>query len=714
MDIDGVDLEDVGGFASIDNDASDEPTQILMIHGLQEQLLASDIGRALHAHFDPTMKAAGTSNADAGPKPWLSKVITLHSITGGGDEQASQSITNVGKAFAVCSDVGVATGILDAFEEQYLESEVEEGFRLKLPEDVTQRLIDEVGMTPEQAATTDQLLICYATPAVFQQCALDDKRDARSTIPVRTDWGELRFSYRDLSHGVQSWDASELFPSALPAPPTPEKPQLEASDGLLSADGPSKKRSRSAMIREELRQQQQQQESPKLSLKEEGLKLAAAIHQAKIDFLHEQIAHGVQVWVPPELQRTFPNNTTPDATNQPQASRSLLSIHVGTPVTPSGIRLSTTLPSRPLQSLMTPASLPRPPVPSNTPADKFTSPMSQLPKAPQNTPFGAHVVPQSQPEPVKTSASSTANGRNNDGGFSSPVSPEAVNSQIDLPASIPSQAASKRRRGFSDHPDPEPRQANAVKVEDPLVKQEEGDEDALLTGSSMKSRWDIKNGKENAPHDQSSSRRASGRHRIPGPAQAPPVLVSPAGGPPSGEGRGNAPSGSRSTSVTTTLVAAPDTLEVPSGLRLPAPMEGLTRRIGRDDEVPLDYDFCNEDRLLCLLCMRVFKSSMTMKKHVWESSLHKKNVEDPDMRRKGVLQLYSSFTPRKEADTAETAAPGQLSTQDPATSAAVPSGTPVEAADQVDSTPNVNAVASPVSPTYRDRAMERRAVYRGE
>ncbi|KAE8259209.1 hypothetical protein A4X13_0g1171 [Tilletia indica] len=733
MDIDGADLEDTGGFASIDEDASDdEPTKILMIVGLQEQLNARDIGLALHAHFEPSIKTSRESTAS---ECWLNKVFTLHSLPQGQDG----SVSNTGKAFAVCSDVDTAKLVLDIFEEQYLEAEVDEGFRLKLTEDASKRLSEATGVSSENASSTDQLLICFASPMVFTQCHKNDTRSDKSTFAVQLDWGEARFSYRDPSFGFECWNATEELntshasssnglpgransatPTALPAVPglPPKPPSSMAQADPLSA----KKRSRSALIREELKASAGRPHEPVLT----SDAFTIALQQAKLEFIREQLSYGVPLLIPPDLQNALATvgmrtgivnqaqqSSMPGSINLARSQLSAISApsgQFGSPPTASLVGIAKL--ANGSGSLASPFTPSAPAAPTTQPSG--TSPQAPVVPTPSLNPSSG---PPSRFLPARPSTQTIEE--------AAKLTEQSGSSPSKRNSSLPTVAGEDRKRSFSETTMPlEPRSA---------TEQEEAPRSTL----PLKSRWDILQGKtqsQPALPDQgpankrtrsetdtsaaqiqmpappvanilpdsgrpsaralrSSHRSSSGRiGAIPAPAQAPPSLI--------------APSPSSSAPQPSAAESLPP-LEVPSGMRLPPPMDGLTRSLNnRNGEVPRDFDFCNQERMLCLLCLRQFKSVLTLRKHVAESQLHETNLDKTEARRSGAARLIQSFrTPQRAGSSAAAGGEALGSSSLGATPPVVAS-----ASGEMGSASVASAGAASAS-AYRDRELERRAVF---
>ncbi|KAK0523090.1 RNA-binding RNA annealing protein, partial [Tilletia horrida] len=740
MDIDGADLEDTGGFASIDNDASDEPTKILMIVGFQEQLNARDLGLALHAHFDAHIRRDETA-----PAAWLTKLLTLHSLP----ETDGGPITNTGKAFAICSDIATAKRVLEGFEEQYLEADVDEGFRLKLPSEVTQRLVQEGTLSGAETGRTDQLLICYAATRVLQQCGVDDARDSRSAFPVELEWGETRFSYFDPAYGVDCWNAEqELSRQASSSSSTTCKPSVigEEPDSLQQ----NKKRSRSALIREALKSAANQPADSALAWPDSAT-LASAAQQAKIDFIREQLAYGVPVIVPNELHaplaalgiRLGPANQAPSdkATSLPLNQLHALPVKPGAQGLPIG----------PLQALHSSSARVAAPGASTTSAAGFASaPPAQGGNAAVKT-ASAPVPPASRFLPARPSSQTISEAAKLRERAKASAAAAVVKVNAAVPAFTsgtaanvlaPSSVSSESRQHSLSEMAPEPVQSEnstsesvdvspkveitiksrwdlkestpkelppdkPISEEPPLKKVKSktaettqnltnfllaGKAHALPTSATSPSARAVK--AESAP-TRSSRRIASGRSSIPAPAQAPPSFPS------SSANQGESAAGGEPLTP----------LEIPSGMCLPPPMEGFTRSLGqRDGEIPRNFDFCNPDRMLCLLCLRQFKSLLTLKKHVTESKLHENNLDSSAARRAGAAQLIQTYRPpRPPATSSASAAANTCAPSLAASPLSRPLAVSVPAADLVASAAAA-AVVSPVTSTYRDRELERRAI----
>ncbi|KAL9936713.1 hypothetical protein V8E36_004781 [Tilletia maclaganii] len=778
MDIDGADLEDAGGFASIDPDASDEPTKILMILGLQEQLNARDIGLALHAHFNPSLEAARDPSA---PRNWLSKVITVHALPKSDGETA----VNTGKAFAICSDVDTAKRILDTFEEQYLEADVDAGFRLKLPAETAQRLA--AAGSDDSVGETEQLLICYAAPTILLQCGPDDPRDASSTIAVQLDWAEARFSYRDVGFGVQCWDAAQDLNAAASSTNAQTPNGMSANSPHLSgtpSESAGKKRSRSAMIREELRSAQAPQPN-------DGAAFAAALQQAKLEFIKDQLSFGVPVLIPLDLQGPLlamgARNLTPANISQIRTAEGGA---MPPPVTPTGADAKKSGLSSNSRKTFAPASTP-------------ITPATQAPGSNQQTPSGsgaagakapaasgggsAHFLParpSSQTIEASTKRNSQSGGRSKSGSGSAGSGTVAENGGVNAGTAAARAVAmlnlsplpmkpvggagggGDRKRSFSgEGPTRSPRDPidmvygpTAQRREDGASKSHadtksrrdlsegrsqggQGSEAVSVEPSSKKSRGSLPQppaalptAAQPASEPRRSSRKSTGRGSIPAPAQAPPSLL-PSN--PLQEAESATRSSAAAPTTSKSAPVLPNSLEVPSGMRLPAPMEGHTRVIPPgSDEVPRNYDFCNQDRMLCLLCLRQFKSALTLRKHVAESALHKSNLDKPDARQAGAVQLINSFRP-KGGSAASGNGGASTMTRISATSSTQPAAasgssgvgavasmmttTTTDAQADPTTTPTIGqgpgeaglspVKPSPVASSYRDRELERRAVF---
>ncbi|KAK0525022.1 RNA-binding RNA annealing protein, partial [Tilletia horrida] len=732
MDIDGADLEDTGGFASIDNDASDEPTKILMIVGFQEQLNARDLGLALHAHFDAHIRRDETA-----PAAWLTKLLTLHSLP----ETDGGPITNTGKAFAICSDVATAKRVLEGFEEQYLEADVDEGFRLKLPSEVTQRLVQEGTLSGAETGRTDQLLICFAATRVLQQCGVDDARDSRSAFPVKLEWGETRFSYFDPAYGVDCWNAEqELSRQASSSSSKTCKPSMigEEPDSLQQ----NKKRSRSALIREALKSAANQPADSALAWPDSAT-LASAVQQAKIDFIREQLAYGVPVIVPTELHaplaalgiRLGPANQAPSnkATSLPLNQLHALPVKPGAqglPIAPlqalhtssarvaapgasttSAAGLASAPPAQGGNAAVKTASAPVPPASRFLPARPSSQTISEAAKLRERAKASAAaaVVKVNAAVPAFTSETA-ANVLAPSSAFSesrqqslSEMAPEPVQSENSTSESVdvsPKVEITIKSRWDLKESTPKELPTDKPMSEEPPLKKVKGKAaeatqnmtvHALPTSATSQSARAVK--AESTP-TRSSRRIASGRSSIPAPAQAPPSFPS------SSANQGESAAGGDPLTP----------LEIPSGICLPPPMEGFTRSLGqRDGEIPRNFDFCNPDRMLCLLCLRQFKSLLTLKKHVTESKLHENNLDSSAARRAGAAQLIQTYRPPRPATSSAAAAANTCAPSLAASPLSRPLAVSVPAAD-LGASAAAAAVVSPVTSTYRDRELERRAI----
>ncbi|CAD6909193.1 unnamed protein product [Tilletia controversa] len=779
MDIDGADLGDTGGFADIDEDASDdEPTQVLMIVNLNEQLNARDIGLAFHAHFDPVI------DPDQSPSTsgrWLRKVFTLHTLPGEGNASSG----NTGKAFAVCSDIATAQQVIDTFEAQYLEADVDEGFRLKLPEDASKRLVEAGGVPSEGASSTDQLLICFASPTVFKQCHKDDTRGEKDTFAVQLDWGETRFSYRDPSYGVQCWNAAEELSLLHPSPNTDSSAKahqgpnndtptpLPVINGLPAKPpassnpiepSPNKKRSRSAMIREELKSSAARSQEP-ITSSDAFIK---ALQQAKLDFIREQISYGVPLLIPPELQgalatvgmravdqplsSSMPPPPTPIrlqggmlqlSPGGPSGSPTTGSLAVATkvangsgalasPFTPS---TSAGLVAQPSTTpILTPVAPPPPVSSSSGPPSRFlpARPSFQTieeaaklkeqaerlkgtevagttatsPSAVASAGTGAiRTVSGSTPSKRKASLSMVP-GEDRKRSFSEAASPTQQRSATELEEAPPQPALplksrwdiveSKTQSQPVAVPNPEPAHKK-VRIMEPTPAQIQAPvpQASILPPTQVRAATRTR---------QPSHRSSSGRiGSIPAPAQAPPSLIAASPSASSSHHYHQNGQGAPSNAAPQPNGSDPlSPLEVPSGMRLPAPMDGLTRSLSsRNGEVPRDFDFCNQERMLCLLCLRQFKSVLTLRKHVAESQLHETNLDKPEVRRAGAARLIQTYL-KAAALSAGGEVSGPASMGAPPPAAASVSGEPSAA--------NGGTTATAAS-AYRDRELERRAVF---
>ncbi|KAK0535948.1 hypothetical protein OC835_002219 [Tilletia horrida] len=678
MDIDGAGLEDGDGFATIDQDDSDEPTQILIIDG---------------------------------------------------------PITNTGKAFAICADVATAQRVLDEFEEQYLEADVDEGFRLELSFEVTQRLVQDGSLAAEQTRRTDQLLICYASTTVLQQCRVGDTRDSRSTFPVNLEWGTARFSYSDPAF------AEELGPHAVSTSAASQRPIEPGED--LDSQQQIKKRSRSALVCEALKSAAYQSAADSPSAWPDAATLASAVQQAKVEFIKEQLAYGVPVVVPLELHTPLISlGIRLGPANQPRSNKgpSLLppSPMHALPVKPG----THALPSAPLETLPSPsASISAPPASTTAAAGLASAPAQgssatakapSVPAAPASRFLPTRPSSETISEAAKlrerakasaaattavvskantsvaTSTSGTAANKSAPSPVGSKHRQHSLSGMAPMPAqkekSTPESAAVnpkveafiQSRWDLKELTPEEPPTDKPMHKEPPLKKVKSTDTDAMqgittqsahsvpatsISASAAKA--------ESAP--TRSSRITSGRSSIPAPAQAPPNFPS------SSANQDEAAAGAdRET---------PMPLEIPSGMRLPPPMDGFTRSLGeRDGQVPRNFDFCNPDRMLCLLCLRQFKSLLTLKKHVAKSKLHQNNLDSAAARRAGAAQLIQTYRPPRTPATSSSSGAGAGSNPSAPVST-TPLAVSVPAADLA-----AVAATSPVASTYRDRELERRAV----
>ncbi|KAK0567455.1 hypothetical protein OC844_000253 [Tilletia horrida] len=708
MDIDGAGLEDGDGFATIDQDASDEPTQILMIVGFQEQLKARDLGLALHAHFDAQIRR---DEKEPAPGAWLTKLPTLSSLP----ETAGGPITNTGKAFAICADVATAQRVLEEFEEQYLAADVDEGLRLELPSEVTQRLVQDGFLPAEQTRRTDQLLICYASTTVLQQCRMGDTRDSRSTFPSTSNGAQLGLA--------------TLTRHSRPIEPGED----------LDSQQQINKRSRSALVREALKSAAYQSAADSPLAWPDAAVLASAVQQAKVEFIKEQLAYGVPVVVPLELHtplislgiRLGPANQPPS--NKVPSPMHALPVKPGTHALPSAALealpspspsisvppASTTaaagLASAPAQGDSAAAKAPSVPA---APASRFLPPrpssetISEAAKLRERAKASAAAttaVVSKANTSVATSTSGTAANKSAPSPVGSKHRQHSLSGMAPMPAqkekSTPESAAVnpkveafiQSRWDLKELTPEEPPTDKPMHKEPPLKKVKSTDTDAMqgiTTQSAPSVPATSKSASaakvESAP-TRSSRRIASGRSSIHAPAQAPPNFPS------SSANQDEAAAGAE--------WETPTPLEIHSGMRLPPPMDGFTRSLGeRDGEVPRNFDFCNPDRMLCLLCLRQFKSLLTLKKYVAESNLHQNNLDSAAARRAGAAQLIQTYRPPRTPATSSSSGAGAGSNPSAPVST-TPLAVSVPAADLA-----AVAATSPVASTYRDRELERRAV----